>query len=489
MKFKVKLLSLSAGRPVIFMHKITAKNLNIHVGDRLRVSRNGKNIIAVVDIIKTIITPDEISISDEVKLYLKVKSGDSLDINLTTEPRSVFLIAKKLSGSKLSRDEIFTIVADIVNNALTEGEIAYFVSGVYYHGMDLQETIFLTDAIYKTGRALSWKNKLIVDKHSIGGVPGNRTTPIIVSICAAAGLTIPKTSSRAITSAAGTSDVMEMITKVDLSPEDLKKTVEKTGACLAWGGALGLAPADDKLIRVEKLLNLDPESQLIASILAKKLAVGSKYVLIDIPYGNGAKVSRERAEKLKNKFFKVGGYFGLKIRVVLTDGSHPIGNGIGPLLEIQDVLKVLKRDNPSIELENKSVYLASQMLEMAGVAKKGEGEKLAREILDSKRAYHKFEQIISTQGRRTYNIHNGKYTKSIMAKKSGKIKSINNHYINNLARELGCPVDKTAGIYFYKHVNDTVKKGEPLLTLYAESKVRLAEGLRFFNLTNPIKIN
>src|SRR3989344_4496891 len=175
----------------------------------------------------------------------------------------------------------------------------------------------------ESGKVISWGNREVADKHSIGGIPNNRTTPIVVSICASHGILMPKTSSRAITSAAGTADVVEVLANVELSDKELKKVVLKTNACLVWGGSLGLAPADDKLIKIERALNLDPESQLLASILSKKLAAGSKFVLIDIPYGHGAKVSREEAAKLGRRFISLARKFRIKIKVVLTDGSHP----------------------------------------------------------------------------------------------------------------------------------------------------------------------
>ncbi len=261
MKLRLKELSLGAGRPVAFLDESTAKALNVHIGDRVEISHNGQKLIAIVDVLKKLIKKGEIALSDEIIQYLSLKKGSMVDVTLALDSRSSILITKKLNGKELSKEEIYFLVRDIVNNALTEAEIAYFVSGVYENGMTFKETVNLTEAMYKTGEVISWHTKDIADKHSIGGIAGNRTTPIVVSICAEAGVTMPKTSSRAITSAAGTADVIELLANVDFPVSKLKEIVKKTGACLAWGGALGLAPVDDKLIRVERLLNLDPESQ------------------------------------------------------------------------------------------------------------------------------------------------------------------------------------------------------------------------------------
>jgi AMP phosphorylase len=489
MELKVKKIDLGAGRPVAFLNEITAKRLNIHIGERIDISFSNKRIIAVVDIVKSFLGENEISLSEEVISYLKLKSGESVRVSLALEPKSIRAIIKKLNGKSLSKKEILCVVKDIVNNSLTEAEIAYFVSGVYEKGMSMEETIYLTEAMYKTGQVLKWGNKRIVDKHSIGGIAGNRTTPIVISICAAAGLIMPKTSSRAITSPAGTADTMETITRIEFTTSELKKIVNKVGACLVWGGSLGMAPADDKLIHVERLLGLDPESQLLASIMSKKLAVGSKYVLIDIPQGQGAKVSKEEAEKLKKKFISIGKHFHIHVEVVTTDGSQPIGNGIGPVLEMRDIMRVLRRDNPPKDLEEKSLFLAGKIFEMTDKTKKGKGAELARKILESGQAFNKFKEIISAQGKKDGFLREAKLKHEIKSSKTGAVKSIDNKSINYLARILGCPIDKASGIYLYKHRNDKVCKGENLLTLYSESDKKLKEALAFFRESKPIEID
>ena len=489
MKLKVKKFTVDAGRPIIFLSNKAAKFLNAKAGDRLEISYKGKSILAVIDIISGFLSEKEVSLSKDILNYISIKSGEEVEVKAVAATRSAQFIAKKMQGKKLNKEEIFSIIQDIVTNSLSEPEIAYFVSAVYEIGLDIKETIYLTEAIYKTGSVLKWGNDKIADKHSIGGIAGNRTSPIVVSICSAIGIKMPKTSSRAITSAAGTADVMEVVAKVDFSSENLKKIVNKSGACLAWGGSLGLAPADDKLIRVERLLNVDPESQLIASIIAKKLAVGSKYILIDIPYGLQAKVKNLiEAKKLKNKFIKVAKHFNLNLRVVLTNGREPIGNGIGPVLEMSDVLRVLKQSNSPKDLEQKSLFLSGQIIEMLGKAGKNSGEKLAEKILKSGLALKKFKEIIKSQGEKDAKLSPAKNRKDLLAAKSGLIKSINNKDINLLARTLGCPTDKKSGIYIYHHQGEQVNKGEKLLTFYAESKNKLKDALSLYQSLDTIKI-
>jgi len=489
MELKVKKFGIKTSKPIAFIQEEDAARLGIHSGERISIESNGKTLVAVTDTIKGVLEPGEIALSQDLVKKLNVKSNKIIHVTMSPSPKSASIIQKKLECKPYTKKELKKIISDIVSNKLSEIEIAYFISGVSHCGMTLDETTFLTEAIFETGKKLTWKSGKIADKHSIGGVPGNRTTPIIVAICAAAGVKMPKTSSRAITSAAGTADTIETIAKVDYSEEELKKIVNKVGACLIWGGSLGLAPADDKIIRVEKVLSLDPEPQLIASILAKKLATGSKYVLIDIPAGKGAKVSRKEAQKLKNKFLKIGKKLKLKIRVVVTDGSQPIGNGIGPVLEIKDILSVLRRENSPKDLEKKSILLSGEIFEMVGKSKKGKGKILAKEILDSGKAFKKFEEIIEAQeGKFTY-LKSSKFIQKIKSKKSGKVSQIDNKKISYLARLAGCPLDKASGLYLHKHKGEKIKKGEKILTIYSESKQKMKDSLNYLKEEKPIVIS
>lgn len=489
MRLKLKSLKISTGKPVIFLHKSSAKKIGIHTGDRVAIKRNGDTLIAVVDLVEGLIKKNEAAISEELISSIKNNKG-FIDVLPSEIAESSSILQNQNGCREYSQKDLEKIMSDIVKNKLTEAEIAYFVSTMVHCKASINETIHLINAIVKTGKKISWGKKLIADKHSIGGIPANRTTPIVVSICAAAGITMPKTSSRAITSAAGTADAIESMAPVSLSIKELKKIVKKTGACLAWGGSLGLAPADDKLIRIEKILRVDPEAQLIASILAKKISVGSTHVLIDIPYGAGAKVSKENGEKLGELFEKIGKKVGLKIKIVLTKGNEPIGNGIGPVLEMKDVLKVLKQDGSPKDLENKSLFLAGNILEMVGKSKKSEGLIKAKEILYSGQAYKKFCEIIIAQGGDPKSwLPEAKYSHTIISKYNGQIEKISNHNMNYLARIAGCPVDKSSGVYLYKHVNEKISKGDRLLTIFSESSLKLKEAIKFFKRQKPIIVS
>ena len=491
MKLKVKNFNWLAGRPVVILNDKSAKKMNVFVDDRVAIS-NSKKVYAVVDIFPKLVRTNQIGLSQELSKILKIKNGTTVEVSSSEISDASFLIKKKINGETLNQKELNYLISEIVHNNLTEAEIAFFTAAQKLNGMKFEETVNLTKAMVKTGAKLKFKGKYIADKHCIGGVAGNRTTPIVVAICAAVGLTLPKTSSRAITSASGTADVIETISNVELSLKKIEKIVKKTGACLAWGGSLGLAPSDDKIIQVERLLNLDIEPQLLASIMSKKIAAGAKYILIDIPYGKGSKVKNiKKAKSLGRKFERMGKEFKLKLKVVYTDGRQPVGNGVGPILEMQDVLSVLQnlKETPQ-DLREKSLFLSTELIKLCGIKN---ARKKAEEALTSGKAYEKFKEIINAQNEKNNfdlkveGLVLAKFKKVIKAKRNGKITAFSNNGINSLCRVLGTPETISAGCYLHKHLGK-IKKGEPLLTLYTESPSKMKDALKYLKEFKPIEI-
>lgn len=493
MEFKIKNIQISTGDSLVaILNEDDAKTLDLHKMDRIKISYDHKSITAIIDIAKKSVIPKgELGLFEETTKELKIKQGQKVKIDIEKKPETVCIIRRKLDGEELSYEDFKKIMDDIVTGTLTAIETTYFVAGCYTNELTNKETIDLTRAMIDSGQILHFPQKIIMDKHCIGGVAANRTTAIVVSIIAAAGYTIPKTSSRSITSAAGTADTIEYLCNVNMSAEKLKEVVKNTNACLAWGGALNLAPADDKIIHVESPISLDPTGQLIASVLAKKKSVSANHVLIDIPIGRGAKIENKKdAKKLKKKFLKVGRRLGMKIKVIITDGSHPIGNGIGPMLEARDILWTLKNDLwGSWELKEKSINMAGVMLRMAGHFN---GEKKARQIFDSGLAYKKFMEIIKAQGGKEVDpdmMETGKYYCDIISKKSGKITHIDNKIMNKIARIAGAPSDKKAGVYLYVQKDKSIESGTKLYTIYSENKERLDYAVEIASKNIGIEIN
>ena len=379
-------------------------------------------------------------------------------------------------------------MSDFTHDRLTDVEKTYFVAACFINGLSTEETVDMTRAMVETGKRLKF-GKITLDKHCIGGVPGNRTTMIVIPIIAAAGFTIPKTSSRAITSPAGTADTMECLAKVEMSEEKIKQVVRKTGACIVHGGSMNLAPADDKIIEIEHPLSIDAEGQLLASVMAKKYSVSTSHVLIDIPMGKKVKVKNwQQAQRLRRLFDLIGRKMGMKVKVIVTDGSQPIGNGIGPLLEATDVLHVLSGSPLApADLRKKALTLAGLLLEMTGKYKKGQGSTAAKEILDSGKALKKMEQIIMIQGKqKPFKLGNHKY--EVKCNHIGRVQEIDNNIIAKIARIAGAPFDKGAGLYLSKKVHEPVKKGEWLYTVYAESKFKLELAKEFLRSNNGYSI-
>lgn len=475
-KIKIK----TGGLPVAVLHEDIAHKMDLYVGDRLKLSSDRSHVICYLDIIKADFPKRKIGLFAEAYEYLNLEPDDVVEIKVADKPKSLLHIRKKLDGKRLTEGQLNDIVHDIVRGELSDVEMTYFVSGCYAHGLNDDETTALTRAIVRNGKKLEFKEKIVADKHCIGGVPGNRVTPIVVAIVTAAGILMPKTSSRAITSPAGTADAIETVCNVTINAHKLMKIAKRVGGFMIWGGGVDLAVADDKMIRIRNPMSLDPEGMLLASIMAKKHSVSASHVLIDIPVGPDVKIrGAAHAQHLKKRFLKIGKMLGMKVKVIITDGSQPIGNGIGPLLEMIDVMDIFKNEASAPEdLREKAIMEAAVLLELTGKARKGRGKKMAEEILRSGKAWRKFQQIIEAQGKKRIP-HLAKFLQKVVAQKSGKVKAINNKQIAHLARIAGAPKDPTAGLLLRKKIGDNVKKGEALYIIYASSTDRLKYAMEF----------
>jgi len=486
MKLIVKDMDIATGDvQVVIVNEKDAHELDLHHMDRIVVRKNSKKTVAILDIAesKKAVSPGHIGLFEEVLDALNAKHGDEVSIDIADKPESVTYIKKKLDGKRLTPKELRVIVEDIVHNNLTDIELTSFVIAGYTRGMNMNEVAALTQAMAETGDRLKFNKYPIVDVHSIGGVPGNRTTMIIVPILVAAGCIVPKTSSRAITSPAGTADTMEVLCPVSLSASKLKKIIDDVGGFIIWGGAVNLAPADDKIIHVEHPLSIDAEGQMLASIMAKKASVGATHLLMEIPVGRGTKVGTTReAKHLGRHFAQLGHILGIKIKTIITDSSEPIGNGIGSVLEARDVLWTLKcHECAPQDLVKKSLWMAGILLEFSGKARKGKGYEMAHRLLATGAAYGAMTRIVEAQGGKMpepEKLAPAQKTFVYRAQKTGKVRTLENSSIAKIARMAGAPIDPDAGIYLHKHCGDPVKKGEPIMTIYSRSQHKLSYAIR-----------
>lgn len=455
---------------------------------RVLVGTESRSIPATLNVVlSNLIQPGEAGLSESAWTALVASDGQPVIVRHMPPPRGMSDVRAKVFGRELDADEYTTIVEDIGAGRFSNVQVAAFLTASATAGMSTEEIVALTRAMIAAGQRLAWPSPVVADKHCIGGLPGNRTTPIVVSIVAACGGVIPKTSSRAITSPAGTADVMETLAPVDLDLKTMRRVVDSEGACLAWGGGVSLSPVDDLLIRVERPLDLDSDGQLIASVLSKKAAAGSTHVLIDIPVGPTAKVrTRNHADTLANSMRAVGNALGLTLEVVQTDGSQPVGWGIGPALEARDVVAVLEgRQGAPADLRLRAESLAGRLLELIGLADRGTGDSLAAQSLDSGKALQKFERICEAQGgRRTPPV--AAHTRPVTSVRPGVVASIDNRRLARVAKLAGAPRSPAAGLDLHVHTGSAVGKDEPLFTVHAQSPGELNYALRFLESEPPI---
>lgn len=469
--------------PVVFMHKECAvcRSEGFIAHNRLLLRAGERHVIATLyQVTNDLIAHDEAALSESAWSRLELNDGDTIAISHPDPLASLSHIRSRIYGNGLSDEALLSVTADIVNGKYSDIHLSSFITACAARPLDQGEVLGLTKAMVDVGERLSWSAEIVLDKHSVGGLPGNRTTPIIVPIIAALGLTMPKTSSRAITSPAGTADTMETMAPVDLAIPDIHRVVEREGGCIVWGGALRLSPADDILIRIERALDLDSEGQMIASILSKKIAAGSTHLILDMPVGPTAKVrSREAADALSAGLVAVADAFGIKARVIAGDGTEPIGRGIGPALEANDVLAVLQcLPAAPRDLRNRAVVLAGALIELGGLAKHGRGATMAAQTLDDGRAWAKFQRICEAQGgMRT--PPGSSHRRPLAAERTGRVDLMDNRKIAKLAKLAGAPEAKAAGIELHVRPGDIVSTGQPLCTVHAQARGELAYAMDY----------
>lgn len=446
---------------------------------RIKVSVADRWIIATLNVVSdTWLRPHQVALSESAWKKLDPPAGARALMSHPDPVNSMQHIRAKIFGDRLTRAEYLEIMRDCVAGRLADIELAAFLTACATRELDLAETVALTGAMIDVGGRLDWGAGLVLDKHCVGGLPGNRTTPIIVAIVAACGYRIPKTSSRAITSPSGTADTMETLAPVDLDLRQMRRVVEQEGGCIVWGGSVSLSPADDVLIRVERPLDFDSNAQLVASVLSKKVSAGATHVLLDIPVGPSAKIrSQASALELSDRLRATASQFDLHAAIFISDGTQPVGRGIGPSLEARDVLAVLERaPHAPPDLRERALAISGALLDLAGTREPG--RMLAQEALDSGRAQAKFEAICRSQGgRRT--PPKAPYLTPILATEAGRIEGIDNRALARLAKLAGAPQAAAAGVDLHVRLGQQVSRGEPLLTVHAETPGELEYALNY----------
>lgn len=460
--FRENVILLPRGDPVLRPERLAGLR-------KVEVRANCTTLLATVMICDdpALVGPGEVGLPEPTFRRLGAQAGDPVEVAPARPPRTLEAVKAKIAGETLSVDDYAAIARDLAGHRWSDMEIAAFLVACAAF-MTPEEVQGLTAGMIAAGRRLEWSRPMVVDKHCIGGIPGNRTTLLVTPIVAAHGLLMPKTSSRAITSPAGTADTMEVLARVDLSEADMRRVVERTGGCIAWGGRVNLSPADDVLISVERPLSIDTPEQMVASILSKKVAAGVGRLLIDLPVGPSAKVRDSHgALRLRKLFEYVAGQLGLVIEVIFTDGAEPIGRGVGPVLEARDVMAVLDgRPDAPADLREKAIRLAGRVLEADPELPGGAGEARARELLDSGAARDRMAAIIEAQGPSPLSARLSDQAWEVRAAEGGVVAAIDCLRIANVARLAGAPNDPGAGVDLLKRRGDRVRAGEPLYRIH-----------------------
>ena len=441
---------------------------------KVEVRTNGHSILATLNVVddESIVACGQLGLSKDAFAQMGVADGHPARVSQAEPPESIGALHQKLNGERLNLDAFRSIIRDVADHRYSKIELTAFVVACNRDELDREEVYFLTEAMIEAGRRLDWHEPMVVDKHCIGGIPGNRTSMLVVPIVAAHGLLFPKTSSRAITSPAGTADTMEVMTDVELPVGKLEEIVRRHRGCLAWGGTASLSPADDVLISVERPLSMDSPGQMVASILSKKIAAGASHLVLDIPIGPTAKVrSMPEAQRLRRLFEYVARRTKLSLDVVITDGRQPIGFGIGPVLEARDVMRVLENDpRAPMDLRQKALRLAGRLIECDPDVRGGDGFAIARDILDSGRALTKMRDIIEAQGSKFFDPNHpqlGPLVYDVLANAGGVVTSIDNLQLARIAGLAGAPKVKNAGVDLRVKMGDAVQPGDALYRIHA----------------------
>ena len=471
---RLKHLPVDTGKDnIVFIHRrcpeFQTEDVNM-TSNRIEIHGGLQPLFASVYVCddETLVKPDEIALTDQAYHLISMAEGSEVAISPAPPPASIDSVRRKINGGILSAKEYKSIIADLASYRYTPIELAAFlVSNASF--MSPQEVLSMTEALIEYRRPADWGIDLVVDEHCIGGIPANRTTMIVVPIAIAYGLCMPSTMTRSVTSCAGAADAMEVLADVELSEEETAAAVSEIGGCMVLDGRrLAMSATEDLLMSLERALGISTPQQIVASILSSKIAMGITHLLIDIPVGKTAKTrNMSEAMSLRKLFEYVGDMLSMKIDVIVTDGSEPVGNGIGPVLEARDVMKVLRcREDAPQDLREKALFMAGKVLEFDPQLRGGQGYYQARDILDSGRALEVMSQIVHAQGKQTPPPL-GQLTRDITAETSGIVAEIDGQILNRIAMTAGAPADKGAGIDLMKKVGDEVEQGEVLYRIYA----------------------
>ncbi len=456
---------------IIYLHKDCEAYKVDEISNMTKVEVHGgvTPIFGFLEIIEDdgILATNELGLNNEAFKLINLPEGADVSLTIAPQPPSIPFIKRKMLGNILSETEYVAIINDISNHRYSNIDTAAFLiaTGSF---MTAPETLSLTQSLVGN-KVFHWDNEnIVVDHHCLGGIPGNKTDIIITAIIAAYGMPILKTASRSITSCAGVADTFSVLANVDLDEQKIRQLIENERGVIVDYNTLPLVSACKMLSSIERTLGISQQHNIVSEILAIKLASGVTNLVLDIPVGPTSRIkSIENAVQIRKLVEYIGDMLSLKIDAVITDGSEPIGYGVGAVLEARDVMKVLRnRDDAPQDLREKSLFLAGRILEFDPKLRGGQGYLVAKEILQSGRALEAINRIIYNQGKAP-QARLGNLTREITATRSGIVDSINNQRITHLGILAGAGQYPGAGFDLLKKVGDSVSAGEPLYIIHS----------------------
>ncbi len=480
---------INSSEPTILLHEDDCALLGAKEGARVRISGNGY-AVAIATVSDTLLPKGTVRVPARVMACCGISCGDPVNVDLSHTPDSVRSIRNKMDGMELDFQEIAGIIDDVVAGKLSRIEISAWLTALYIKGMTVDEIVSYAEVMAESGGRLELSESKVYDFHSFGGLPGNKITPIVISICASAGLAIPKLSSRAISSACGTADFVETFCRVDLDTAEVRRVTEEVGGVFSWTGSTDLGPAGDMFITIQRPLGIDPRPQMLASILSKKVAAGATHLVIDIPTGPGTKVtSVEEAREYARDLEEIGNRLGIQVECAVNYSDQPLGEAVGPILEARECMQVLENVPGHEDVAAKAVSVAAIILEMAGF---GNGRTEAERILRSGEARRKFVEIVAAQRGnpdvRSEDMIPGKYSSDIIAGRDGFVSMIHNKKIVKVAKSAGAPSDKGAGLLIHRKRGARVSKGDILFTIYADNEDKLRHAVADAEKLIPVEV-
>ena len=400
---------------------------------------------------------------------------------------AVDLIRKKRDGKVLGKDEIEFLISGYTKNKIPDYQFSAFLMTAYLRGMTTKETSYLTNAMLHSGKVLTLDSipGVKIDKHSTGGV-GDKTSLIIASIAAAAGIKVPMISGRGLGHTGGTLDKLESIPgfRNDLSLSEYKKVLNKCGAVLI-GQTKDIAPADKMIYALRDVTaTIESVPLITASIMSKKLAEGIDGLVLDVKTGSGAFMKNEKdAVELANSLISAAKTFNKKVIAFITDMNQLLGNYIGNWFEVYESILILKGEKQN-DLYKLCIRLAGAMIFLGGKAKtQKEGDIIAERQIKNGAAFKKFLEIVKAQGANVRYINNPEkypkpsYKRIIKSPLNGYLKSIDTFELGMAAVELGAgrlkkddKIDPKAGIIFNYKIGDRINKENIIAELYSDSK-------------------